>query len=232
MTRSNEVGLRIALIKTCLAMSSNGLTFGTSGNASVRLDDDTILITPSAVPYETLQPEDIAALRLDGTYYGRCVPSSEWRFHRDILAGRTSADAVVHTHSPFATALACRNQSIPAFHYMVAVAGGPDIRCAPYATFGTQALSEAVLTALNERSACLMANHGQIALGKDLSSALKLAGEVETLAAMYWRSQQGGTPDLLEPNEMGRVLNKFERYGTGERLDDDLRHAGDHLPNN
>jgi len=230
MTRRSEVGLRVALIQTCLEMAQSGLTFGTSGNASVRLDDETLLITPTGLAYASLQPEDIVALKFGGRYYGKRQPSSEWRFHRDILSSRHETQAVVHTHSPFATALACRGSAIPSFHYMVAIAGGADIRCAPYATFGTQALSEQVLTALSGRQACLMANHGQIALGSDLSSALKLAGEVESLAAMYWRSQQGGEPDLLDQHEMQRVIEKFKTYGTENVANADLVHAGDRQP--
>lgn len=194
-------------------MADSGLTFETSGNASVRLDDKTCLITPSAVPYETLQPDDIVTLTMDGHHHGRHPPSSEWRFHRDILQTRPDVQAVVHTHSKMATALACQNKNIPAFHYMVAVAGGTDIRCAPYATFGTQELSDHILQALAGRWACLMANHGQIALGSTLETALKMAGEVETLADMYWHAQQGGDAVLLSDAEMANVVEKFKTYG-------------------
>lgn len=230
MSCSSEQDLRGALIETCLAMQTSGLTFGTSGNASVRLDAETLLITPTGMAYDALQPEDIVGLTLDGQYYGKRPPSSEWRFHRDVLKQRSDVNALVHTHSPFATALACRNEPIPSFHYMVAVAGGADVRCAPYATFGTQALSEQVLTALAGRNACLMANHGQITVGKDLDAALKLAGEVETLSAMYWRSMQGGDPVLLDSQEMQRVIEKFKTYGSAVSTDCELVHAGDHMP--
>ncbi len=234
MTRPDEMELRVALVQTCLEMASAGLTFGTSGNASVRLDEDTILITPTGMTYETLQPDDVVALKLNGRHYGRRKPSSEWRFHRDILKARTGVAAVVHTHSPFATALACRGDAIPSFHYMVAVAGGADIRCAPYATFGSQALSDHALQALEGRQACLLGNHGQIALGPDLKCALKMAGEVETLAAMYWRSSQGGDPVLLDQSEMERVLEKFQTYGTDDDSASDgeegLTHAGEERP--
>lgn len=211
-----ELELRSALISCCHRMAESGLTFGTSGNASVRLDSNTCLITPSAVPYESLQPDDIVALEMNGKHHGRQVPSSEWRFHRDILKTRTDVDAVVHTHSKMATALACQNKSIPAFHYMVAVAGGEDIRCARYATFGTQDLSDNILRALDGRLACLMANHGQVALGPTLDSAFKMAGEVETLADMYWHARQGGEIDLLSSAEMLNVIEKFKTYGNKE----------------
>lgn len=230
MTKANETSLRRDLIQTCLSMKESGLTFGTSGNASVRLDAETLLITPTGVAYDELQAKDIVTLKYDGTYYGPKPPSSEWRFHRDILTERDDINAIVHTHSPFATALACRMEAIPAFHYMIAVAGGADIRCAPYATFGTQALSEHVLEALAERLACLMANHGQIALGTDLKSALNLSGEVENLSAMYWRSKMVGEPDLLDSQEMVRVIEKFKTYGTDQEVDSALTHGGDHPP--
>ena len=229
MTGSHELELREALIQTCLDMASSGLSFGTSGNASVRLDKGTLLITPSGLPYETLQPEDICALKMDGRFFGKRTPSSEWRFHRDILRSREDVYAIVHCHSPFATALACREEGIPAFHYMVAVAGGHEIRCAPYATFGTQALSDHAIAALEDRQACLLANHGQFALGCDLPSAFKMAGEVEVLATMYWRSRQGSEPKLLDKTEMNRVIEKFKTYGSPEFEDDDLHHASDTL---
>lgn len=212
----HELKLRSELIACCHKMADRGLTFGTSGNASVRLDSHRCLITPSAVPYETLQPDDIVALEMNGKHHGRHAPSSEWRFHLDILKDRTDIHAVVHTHSKMATALACQNKSIPAFHYMVAVAGGAYIRCARYATFGTQYLSDNILMALDGRLACLMANHGQIALGSTLESALKMAGEVETLADMYWHAQQGGDVVLLSDAEMANVIEKFKTYGHKE----------------
>ena len=140
------------------------------------------------MPYDRLDPDKVVFLRMDGSHKGRLLPSSEWRFHRDILAARPDLGAVVHTHSPYATTLACLGRGIPAFHYMVAVAGGPDIRCAPYATFGTQELSDHALEALDGRTACLLANHGMIAAGATLDKALALAVEVETLAGMYWRA--------------------------------------------
>ena len=221
MNADREITLRVNLIQTCHAMADSGLTFGTSGNASVRLDSDSLLITPTGLAYDDLQPEDIVLLKDNGHHFGPRKPSSEWRFHRDILNARRDVDAIVHVHSQAATALACRAESIPSFHYMVAVAGGEDIRCAPYATFGTQELSDYALGALEDRYACLLANHGQIALGSDLAGALKMAGEVETLAGMYWQSIQGGKPELLGKNEMQRVLKKFKMYGDQNAPPDD-----------
>ena len=223
MTSSREASLRSELVDTCNAMSEHGLTFGTSGNASARLDEDSLLITPTGLPYASLHPNDIVHLRYDGQFYGSQRPSSEWLFHRDIMRERHDVNAVVHTHSSFATTLACQGTSIPSFHYMVAVAGGDNIRCAPYALFGTQALSDQALEALDQRTACLLANHGQLALGKDLSAALKMAGEVETLSRMFWQSLQNGSPILLSVEEMAHVKKKFEYYGKQDApLDDGL----------
>ena len=211
-----ELELRGSVIATALAMNAAGINRGKSGNVSARWRDggfDGFLVTPSALPYAQTTPQDLAAVSLAGDASGPRPPSSEWRFHRDIYAQREDAHAVVHVHAPFATSLACLHRGIPAFHYMVAVAGGNDIRCAPYATFGTQALSDNVLGALAGRSACLMANHGLIAIGAALDAALALAVEVETLAEMYWRALQVGEPVLLSHEEMQVVLGKFATYG-------------------
>jgi L-fuculose-phosphate aldolase len=148
-----------------------------------------------------------------GTPSGNRKPSSEWRFHHDIYAARPEAGAVVHTHSPFATALACQGQGIPAFHYMVARFGGTDVRCAAYATFGTQELSDAIISALDSRGGCLMAHHGMVVFGRDADHALALAIELETLCEHYWRVLQLGAPKLLPAEEMIRVLEKFATYG-------------------
>jgi L-fuculose-phosphate aldolase len=156
-------------------------------------------------------------MRFDGSHGGTRLPSSEWRFHRDILAARSEVNVVIHTHAMFATALACLGAEIPPFHYMVAVAGGDSIRCAPYATFGTDELSRHAVHALEVRKACLLANHGMIAVGETLKGALALAVEVETLAAMYWRALQVGDPNLLDAAEMARVLEKFRTYGQQTR---------------
>jgi len=230
MTTSEETQLLRELVDTCRLIQATGLSFGTSGNASARVDGDMCLITPTGKNYDDLSPEDMVSLKFDGTYFGHHHPSSEWRFHRDIYVARPEIAAVVHTHSPFATALACRGEGIPAFHYMVAVAGGADIRCAPYASFGTDALSGYAVEALSDRFACLLANHGQISTGATLASALKLAGEVENLAGQYWRSCQNGTPNLLDDAEMQEVLKKFETYGSDAARDDGLKFGGEDAP--
>jgi L-fuculose-phosphate aldolase len=208
--------LREAVVATARSMNAAGINRGKSGNVSARWAHegfDGFLVTPSGLPYERTKAEDVVAVSLEGQAHGSRAPSSEWRFHRDIYARRADAHAIVHTHAPFATALACLRRGIPPFHYMVARAGGADIRCAPYATFGTQALSDHVLAALDGRRACLMANHGMVAFGDGLDDALALAVEVETLAEMYWRALQVGEPVLLSPEEMDVVLGKFADYG-------------------
>jgi L-fuculose-phosphate aldolase len=212
MAEATHLALRRRIVATCRRMNALGVNQGTSGNVSARTRGG-LLITPSGVPYDALKPEGIVALAADGTVAGGGTPSSEWRFHVDILAARPDAGAVVHTHSVHATALSCLRRGIPAFHYMVAAAGGDTIRCAPYATFGTQALSDNALAALAGRRACLLANHGVIAIGRDLDAALALAVEVETLARQYLLALQAGTPAILPAAEMRRVLEKFETYG-------------------
>jgi L-fuculose-phosphate aldolase len=208
----SELDLRRAIIATALAINQSGLNRGTSGNVSTRHDAG-LLLTPSGVPYEQMLPEDIVAMRFDGTWTGRLQPSSEWRLHRDILATRGEVDAVIHTHATFATTLSCLALEVPAFHYMIAVAGGKSLRCAPYATFGTQELSDHALQALQDRKACLLANHGMITLGATLASALALTVEVEALCEQYWRALQIGEPNILSDSEMDVVLEKFKTYG-------------------
>jgi L-fuculose-phosphate aldolase len=208
----SELGLRQQIIATTLRMNELRINRGRSGNVSARTGDG-FLVTPSGLPYEETSPEDIAAITLAGVASGPRQPSTEWRFHRDIYAARHDVGAIVHTHSTFATTLACLGRGIPAFHYMVAVAGGKDIRCADYATFGTQALSDHALVALASRKACLLANHGMIAVGGSLADALALAVEVEALAEQYWRTLQTGMPNLLSDAEMDVVLKKFSSYG-------------------
>ncbi|MEZ4360799.1 MAG: class II aldolase/adducin family protein [Kofleriaceae bacterium] len=204
---------RLAVIEACRALRATGLTFGTSGNVSVRLDATSLLISPTGVDYDALGTADLPVVDFNGTSRGGKAPSSEWRIHRDILRARPEVNAVVHTHSPHATALACRGEGIPPFHYMVAVAGGADVRCAPYATFGSEELSRLALIALEGRRACLLANHGVIATGADLPAALRLAGEIENLARQYLLARLGGAPQLLDEAEMHRVVEKFKTYG-------------------
>jgi L-fuculose-phosphate aldolase len=222
--------LRRAVIFACRELVGRGLSIGTSGNVSVRRDERRFFVSPTGMPYEALEPDDIPLLDGDGRWFGRRRPSSEWRFHRDIFRSRDEVAAVVHTHSPKATSLACTGRGIPAFHYMVAVAGGPDIRCAPYCTFGTQELSDAAIAALLGRKACLLANHGVIALGADLPAALALAGEVENLAAQYCAALILGEVRILDEHEMGRVVEKFSSYGKPEAIDPGLVFGGAQLP--
>jgi len=212
MKEMEHLSRREALIATGRRMNASGLNQGTSGNLSHRVDGG-FLVTPTGMEYEGLRPEDLVLMRWDGSHEGPRRPSSEWRFHRDILAARPEVNAVLHAHSMFSTTLACLRRPIPAFHYMVAVAGGTTIRCAPYATFGTEELSRHAVAALEGRKACLLANHGLITVGADLAGAFKLAVEVETLAAMYLRALQVGEPVLLDEAEMAVVLEKFKTYG-------------------
>jgi len=208
----SEADLRREIIATALRMNALGINRGRSGNVSARIEGG-FLVTPTGIAYDSTQPDDVVAMTFDGESRGSRLPSSEWRFHRDIYAARPEVGAIVHAHSPFATTLACLGRGIPAFHYMIAVAGGADIRCAPYATFGTQALSDHALRALAGRKACLLANHGMIGVGAALADALALAVEVEALAEQYWRALQIGEPKLLSEAEMAVVLAKFASYG-------------------
>ncbi len=216
--------LRAALIDTARAMNAAGINVNKAGNVSVRCRrgaHEGLLITPTGMPYEELAGEDLVFLRLaDGAASGTRQRSSEWRFHFDALRTRPEFHAVVHTHSPHATALSCHGIGIPAFHYMVAVAGGSDIRCAPYATFGTQELSDRAMAALDERRACLLAHHGVIACGASLAAALRLAVEVEHLARIYLAARALGEPPTLSAAEMAAVLEKFASYGQFGKLDE------------
>jgi L-fuculose-phosphate aldolase len=200
------------LLEAVQRMAQAGLNKGTSGNASVRLDDG-FLITPSGVPVEKLTANSMVYMDWTGTAEAGKNPSSEWRFHRDVLQARPEVGAVVHCHSMFATTIACMERNVPPFHYMIATAGGDDIRCAPYALFGTQALSDVAVVALQDRKACLLAHHGMIAVGQQLSQALAIAIEVENLCELYWRLLQCGEPRLLTPEQMREVHAQFKGYG-------------------
>lgn len=210
--RSDEAGSRRAMLAAVRRLAELGLNRGTSGNLSVRYGSG-LLITPSGVPAEAMAEDGMVIMNFAGETLDSGVPSSEWRFHRDILASRPDANAVVHVHSNFATTLACMRRDIPSFHYMIAVAGGDSIRCAPYALFGSQELSDTALHALEGRRACLLAHHGMIALGRDLDDALALAIEVEALCEQYWRVLQMGEPILLSTEQMAAVIERFKDYG-------------------
>lgn len=203
------------VVDVARALSLKNLNRGTAGNVSVRLhnEPDFFLITPTGVADAELRPEDIVRMGLSGQAEGALEPSSEWRFHRDVYRSREEVGAVIHTHSPFATALACARHEIPPFHYMIARFGGPTLRCAAYATFGTQALSDNILIALEGRSACLMANHGMLVAGPSLARALDMAVELESLCEQYWRALQVGVPVLLSADEMEEVVHRFASYG-------------------
>ncbi len=189
------------------------LTPGRSGNLSVRVPGG-MLLTPSGVPYESLGAHDLVLVDSRGEVSRRSLaPSTEWHFHSAIYAARPGVCGIVHTHSRFATAVSVLRRDIPAFHYMVAVAGGVDIRCARYATFGTPELAHEVLVALQGRKACLLANHGQVAVGETVAEAVDLACEVETLAEQFTLAMGIGTPVILDSDEMQRVLEKLEKYG-------------------
>ncbi|HRE12916.1 MAG TPA: class II aldolase/adducin family protein [Usitatibacteraceae bacterium] len=208
----SEPRLRERIVETAQRMNTLGINHGSSGNVSARVEGG-FLVTPSAVPYDRLTPGDIVRVSLDGHPTGHRAPSSEWRFHRDIYAKRPEAGAVVHTHSTAATALACLHRPIPPFHYEVAFAGGEDIRCARYETFGTQALSDAALEALEGRKACLLANHGAIAFGPGLDEALALADKVEALARQYLAALAVGEPVLLQGEKLAEAIAKISGYG-------------------
>lgn len=210
--------LRREIIETGLEMNRMGINQGTSGNVSVRVPGG-MMITPSGIPYEELAVQDIVFMATDGKWdaiEGR-KPSSEWRFHLDIYNNRTDAHAIVHTHATHCTALSMLKKDIPACHYMIGFAGGNSIRCADYATFGTQDLSNNALIALKDRRAVLLANHGMIAFWSSLKQALWLANEVEVLASQYWRALQIGEPNILSDAEMEIIVEKFgSGYGMSQ----------------
>ena len=204
---------REQLLKIAQKLIATGLNKGTAGNASVRCEGG-FLVTPSGMAVEDMTAASMVKMQFDGSFELDKIPSSEWRFHRDILNNRPEINAVIHTHSMFATTLACLHKDIPPFHYMIAVVGGDTIRCAPYALFGSQALSDNALTALIDHKACLLANHGMICLGKDLEDALAVTVEVENLCEQYWRILQlDSTPPLLSETEMREVFQQFKGYG-------------------
>lgn len=209
----NELAARREIVETALALSQSKLSPGRSGNVSRRWKNG-MLVTPSGMAYDEIGEDDIVFVGpRGGVAKASRKPSSEWRFHLAIYGERADAGGVVHSHSLFATTLACARKNIPAFHYMVAVAGGGDIPLVPYATFGTEALSRNVVAGLKERNACLMANHGQIALGPTPAAALELAQEVETLAAQYVRVLSLGEVHVLDAAEMRKVVKRFKSYG-------------------
>ena len=212
MSRHQEIAVRQSIVDAALAMNALGINQGTSGNISVRWDGG-LLLTPSGVPYERMGADDIVHLRMDGTCDHPLAPSSEWRFHRDIMKSRKDVGAIVHAHPIHCTAFAICRMEIPAVHYMIAAAGGPTIRCGGYATYGTEELSRIAIKALKDRTCCLLANHGMIATGPDLGKAMWLAAEMETLCRQYAVALQVGTPHVLPDDEIARNVEKFKGYG-------------------
>ncbi len=211
--------LREQIIKQCLWMNESGLNQGTSGNISVR-HKDSMLITPSGVPYGQLQPQDIVQMSLEHNRYeweGHYAPSSEWHFHRAILQSNPLYSAVVHTHSTYATVLSMARLNIPACHYMIAAFGGNTVQCAPYATFGTEELSVNILEAMHERCACLLANHGMVVAGKTLDKAMWAAVELETLSKQYYLGRSLDTLEILSDEEIETVVAKFANYGPKDK---------------
>lgn len=214
-----EYQLRQAIIEQCLWMNASGLNQGSSGNISARFGNQ-LLITPTAMAYEAMRPEMLATRPLDGNgkWLGAYKPSSEWRFHYDLMRTRPDIGAIVHTHSTYATSLAMTRRSIPAVHYMIALFGGNEVRCAEYATYGTQALSDHVLKAMQGRKACLLANHGMLVAGENLTKAMWLSAELETLAQQYYHALQLGGAVILSDEEMAEVHAKLANYGPNQAL--------------
>jgi L-fuculose-phosphate aldolase len=212
---ADELDKRQAIIDACRRMNALGINQGTSGNISVRQGGG-FLVTPTSVPYDAMTPDQIVFMAMDGSHAPSQKPSSEWRFHLDILKARGDVNAVVHAHPIYSTILAIMGMDIPPVHYMIAAAGGDSIRCAPYATFGTAELSEHAVRALEGRFACLLDHHGMIAVGKTLDKAMWLAVEVETLARQYHGCLQIGEPPLLSTAEIERVRHRMAGYGISE----------------
>lgn len=213
---TSETDIRQRIIDACREMNRNGLNQGNSGNISVRFEDG-LLITPTAIPYDEMSPDMISKIDLSGDmtgdWEGPKVPSSEWRFHWQILKHRPEFNAVVHAHAPYCTTLAILRKPIPACHYMVAVFGGNDVRCSGYSTFGTKELADLALAAMADRSACLLANHGMITAGDSLKQAMWRAVELETLARQYCQSLQVGEPVILSDDEIRKTLERMDNYG-------------------
>ena len=212
MKKLKHLELRREVIAACLKMNAEGINQGTSGNVSVRTEEG-FLMTASGIVYEKMKPAHVVDMDLEGNYRGDYLPSTEWRMHMDIFRKRPEAKAIVHVHSTYATALACLRKEVPAFHYMIGVTGGTSLRVSDYAEFGTQELSDTMLKAMEGRTGCLLANHGQICFGPTLAKALWLAGEIEALCKMYWAACLQGKPVILDEAQMVSVLKRFKSYG-------------------
>jgi L-fuculose-phosphate aldolase len=209
---STDLAIRTSIVEALQSMARLGINKGTSGNISVR-GEGGFYVSPTGIAYAGMTPDQIVFMNWDATYEGAVMPSSEWRFHRDLLQARADLNAVVHTHSTCATAVSVMNRDIPALHYVVAAAGGNNIRCAKYETFGTAELGDAILVAMKDRRGCLLAHHGVVAGGMNLGKAMGLAVTIEEMAALYLACLPMGEPPLLSDEEMARVLEKFKTYG-------------------
>jgi len=213
------IKLKAEIIKYSKKLNITNLSALRSGNISVRAKEKSVegfYITPSGVKYSTLKTKDIVFVSLKGIYdKKKSKPSSEWRFHQDIYVNKKAAKTIVHAHSTCATAVSSHQKNIPAFHYMVAVAGGEDLKCTKYATFGTKQLSKNIIKALKNRTACLIANHGQVAFGDSLEKTFELAQEIENICHQYINALRIGIPKILSKKEMKIVLEKFKNYKKG-----------------
>jgi L-fuculose-phosphate aldolase len=209
-----DTELRGAMLAALRQLDVRGLNRGSTGNLSQRLGDG-MLITPTGMGADDIGPDDLVWLGWDGTRHGALKPSSEWHFHQALYRARPELNAIVHTHATHGTALACLRRELPAFHYMVAVAGGDSVRCAPYRLFGTEALSDTVVEAMHDRKACLLATHGIVTAGTTLREAMKVMTEVESLCQTYLAALAVGEPPMLSAAEMAEVIEKFRHYGQG-----------------
>ena len=219
--------VRRDVIETGVKLSQALLIRSSEGNLSVRLDDSSFLISPSGSKLCELLDDDLVVVNFDGSHLTGQLPSSEWQFHKDIYLTKKNAQAVIHTHSDFATALACLREDLPAFHYMIAIAGGNVVRCCDYAVFGSEILSMNILSALEDRKACLIANHGLISWGTSLEEAFTIAWEVEALCKQYLITRSAGTVSLLSEKEMRDVIDKFKDYRINKKEFERLRHSND-----
>jgi L-fuculose-phosphate aldolase len=213
---NTEASLRDAAVLAIRKLDALGMNRGSTGNLSLRFEQG-MLITPTGMGADELRAQDMVWLGVDGTQRGHWRPSSEWHFHQAIYQARPDLQAIVHTHSTFAAALACLRRELPPFHYMIAVAGGDSVPCVPYHLFGTEALSQAVAAAMRDRHACLMANHGLVAAGVHLTQAMKVVQEIESLCQVYLQALAVGEPALLSKHEMQQVIDKFRSYGQAAR---------------
>ncbi|MEK7468637.1 MAG: class II aldolase/adducin family protein [Planctomycetota bacterium] len=219
--------IRTRVVEAALEMNRSGINHGTSGNVSARLEDPGMfVITPTAVPYDEVAPGSLSRVSLAGAWHDGAEPSTEWRLHRAIYEARPDVEGIVHAHPLHASAVACLRLAIPAFHYSVPMFGGADIRCAPYAPYGTEALARASVQALEDRRACLMSNHGIVAIGETVEEALRWAQQLEVLAAMFLAALSAGSPVILAEPDVAELLAKFKTYGRSRPATREIRRSG------